>query len=269
MIVIGDFDITVLARTLCVDRFDVGHQRADWTGERQRSIDHMRRQVTHGAIRLPENAPCCRLRRIGEKVLGVLAAKIGDVTDFTRLDHLPCQLRSRRADVVETAHIDRAARFCRSNHLPGFMQSQPHRLLTEHRLPSFKGSQRDVQMGMLGGCDDDGLNGRIIDQDAPIRRRPVETEFRGLAGGSLLRSRADHFAMRPELCAENRTHRVHRHGVRLAHVAAADNTDANAPHRSLPGLILQPVAKFINSIYALASRTAPQKTIQRPPVEIQ
>ena len=85
-------------------------------------------------------------------------------------------------------------------------------------------------MGFLGRGNDDGFNGRIIDQSAPIRGCAVEAKGFCLFLRAGLGGRANQLANRPQPGFKHRADRLHRNRVRLAHIAAADDPYSDIFH---------------------------------------
>ncbi len=108
VIIIGDRNRPVIRWPLLVNRLYIRAQRLNRTGQRQRGIDHVRRQIPHCAVRTALVAPGRRFIGIGKEILCVLAAEIGDLADYAGCDQLASKLRGRRADVVEAGHVDDA-----------------------------------------------------------------------------------------------------------------------------------------------------------------
>ena len=92
------------------------------------------------------------------------------------------------------------------------------------------GGQRHFLVQGIGGGDIDHIDFRIVDQSAPVVRGPRETIGRAMAFRALRGTGADHLQPRAQGGVEHRAHRRHGHGMRLAHVAAAENPDADFGH---------------------------------------
>ena len=210
-------------------RLDIRDQRADRSGQRQRRVDHVRRQVAHRPVRAARRAPGGGRRGIGEEVLAVLAAEIGDVSDLARRDDLAGKLRRRRPDVVETGHVDDAAPLRGLDHGPAVFEAAAQGLLAEHRLSQRDGRERDLPVGLLRRGEDHRLDLGILDEPPPVRGRPLEAEEPRLARRALFGGRADHLEPRSQRGPEHGGDGLHGDRMGLAHVAAADNPQADPP----------------------------------------
>jgi hypothetical protein len=80
------------------------------------------------------------------------------------------------------------------------------------------------------------------------RRRGESQRHRG-SGPPIRASGGDHLQPWPQSGVKHRANGSHGHRMGLAHVAAADDADANLPHvsSSQPKFSLQPVAKSVSS----------------------
>ena len=65
------------------------------------AVDHVRGEVSHGAVGISAGAPCGRGIGVCEKILGMFSAKESDVSDYTFFDELMGKLCRGGADVVE------------------------------------------------------------------------------------------------------------------------------------------------------------------------
>ncbi len=221
---------SVRAGPRLVDGLDLRHQRNDGSRQRERCIEDVRRQIAHVAAGPALSAPVSRGMRIGKEILGVFAAKPGDLADFTGGDDLSGKLRGGRSDVVETGHVDAAAAIGGGYHFAAFGKACAERLFAEHVLAEREGRQSNFAVRVLRTGDDDRLHIRIVDEHAPVGGRACKAELAGLVRRAGLAGRADHFQPWPQSGVEHRGDRVHGDGMGFAHVSATDNADADSTH---------------------------------------
>ena len=210
----------------------------------------MRGQVAHVAVGPPGAAPVEGRGRIGQEILGMLEPQPGDIAQRSLRNQLTGELRGRRAGIVEARHVRHARRLGRRDHGAGVGEGVGQRLFAEDGLAPGKGRLGDLAVGLLRRGDDDGLDARIIDERPPVRRGAGEPEGGAIAFGTFGAGGGDHFQPRAQAGFEDGTDRGHGHGMRLAHVAAADDADADLGHVSSclwpARLVLQPVAKAVS-----------------------
>ena len=97
-------------------------------------------------------------------------------------------------------------------------------------VEDIRAMEGNRKMGVLGRRDDDRLNRWIGNKQPPIARRPGKAIHVTIAGSAAFGCRRDHFQPGPQRCVEHRSHGLHRHGMRLAHIAAPDDSDADWSH---------------------------------------
>ena len=245
LVVIGDGFRAGCRRPRLVNGFDVGAKTGDRPHQGKRAIDDVRRQIPHVAIVPATRAPRGCLHRIGAEILRMLAAEPRHASDLSRSDDPACQLRGRRANVVEARHVDEAAPPRCLEHGGAVGNAQPQRLLAEDMLAGREGRQRDLPVRVLRTGDHHRLHPGICHQHAPVRRRAGKSELAGLFRSTLGRCGADHLEARPQRGVEHGSDGRHRHGMGLAHVAPADDSDSDFSHRVHPAL--QALAKAIDS----------------------
>jgi hypothetical protein len=97
--------------------------------------------------------------------------------------------------------------------------------------------------------DDDGLDLGVFHKLLPGRGGTAKAKGIAVAGRRFGRARGDHLQPWPQSGVKDRANGSHGHRMGLAHVAAADDADANLPHVSSSQLkfSLQPVAKSVSS----------------------
>ena len=163
-------------------------------------------------------APVGRRIWIGKKIFRVLASKIGDFAYFTGLNDLPCQLRRRRADIVECGHVDDVGALGGIGHGPRVLKAGAHRFFAHHRLAEFEGRKGNLAVSILGRGNDDGVHPRIGDQFAPVMRRTSKSEQSRLFRRPFRGGGADHFTPWSQIGLECGSDRIHGDGMDLAHV---------------------------------------------------
>jgi len=229
LIIIGDGD----AAAGLVDGLDLRAQLSDGPHERASAIDHMGSEVPHRAISVTFRPPGRWQLGIGIEILGMLAAKPGDVTDLAIFNQLSCELRSRCADIVETDHVDAAIGLGGGNHRLGIIKRGTERLFAKYRFFQGECGLGDRPMGRLRGRDDDGLDSGIGDQCLPVISRAFVAEFFGETLSGLWCRACDHLQTWTQRRLKNRADRGHRDRMRLAHIAAANNADADVSRQTL------------------------------------
>jgi hypothetical protein len=144
---------------------------------------------------------------------------------------LPGELAGRGADVVEADHVGRAAGLGRFDHGAAVVQRAPSGFSQNTGLPSAKAASAMARWVDLRRGDHHRLDLRVGNQRLPVgaARR---SRKRAVAFG-LSASLRDHFEPRPQAGVEHRADSRHRHRMGLAHVAAADDSDADLSHISL------------------------------------
>jgi hypothetical protein len=145
VIVVGDRLRSCGAEPCPVHGLDLCDERFDWPHERYCGVERMRRKVIHIAGCAPARAPVGAGGRIGEEVLGVLAAEVRDPADLARCHDLTRKLRSGRANEIVTDHVDAAALLRRHRHLAALGEALAERLLAQDWLAEGKGGERDVR----------------------------------------------------------------------------------------------------------------------------
>ena len=140
------------------------------SGQRKRRIDRMGR-TDRPCFR--SNGPVCANwpgPRISKKILGLLTAIPDEVSDFSVGYHLAGKLRCGRADVIETDHVDAAARSSAAT-IRGFRQKWSPSGFSQKRLAERERRLGNRAMGVLRTGDDDCLYCRVVDEHLPVGGR--------------------------------------------------------------------------------------------------
>ena len=184
--------------------------------------------------------------RIGEKILGMFAAKPRDIANRAIRDQLARELAGGRADIVEARHADLT--LGRRDHGAAVINGGTQRFFAKHGLVQGKGGLGDGAVKGLWGGDDDRLNPVVIDQGLPLTCGAGKAERAAIAFGTFGAAGADHFQTRAQGRVEHRPHSRHCDGMGFAHIPATNDTNTDFCHRVVLSLRmgLQPVAKAVS-----------------------
>ena len=163
---------------------------------------------------------------IGHVVLAVEAAVAQDRAELAGGDHPLRDRHHRVAEVVEADLRLDACGFRRLRHLARVLDRGCERLLAVDVLARGDGRERHLLVQRVGRGDVDHVDLGIVDHGAPVGRPPAEAERVGGAGRKLLRDVGDRVQDRRERQAQDPLRRRIAEDMGLAHVAGADQADA-------------------------------------------
>ena len=132
--------------------------------------------------------------RVHKKVLVVRGREPDDFADLAALDHLPGQFCRRRAHVVETDHRHDIFLARGLGHLGGDSRARCEWLFAQHMLASSQGSEGHFPVQMRWRDNRHHVHPRIVDEFAPVARRAVIAEARGVRRSSRRRRCSDDLA---------------------------------------------------------------------------
>ena len=185
-------------------------------------------------------APGERRLRVGHEVLVHLDAKLGQPADRAAPYELcGCNGSAGTLDVVVAEDGDLAARPRRRGHALGVGERRRHRLFAPHVLARFERGDRHRRVQSVRGGDRDDIDGRVGDQRAPVGGRRLEAEFVGALARKALVDLAQHDAPHDRRVAEHRLNAGPGEGMAFAHVARADQSDADGVHEAPPASSLR------------------------------
>ena len=144
--------------------------------------------------------------------------ELADVTDGRALDVI----------VAEDGDPVRGAR--RRRHALGLFQRGRHRLFAPHMLARFERRDRHRRVQGVRGGDRDDLHARVRDQRPPVVGRSLEAELVGAPPRQPLLDLAQHDAPHDRRIVEHRMNACPGQRVTFAHVAGADQSDADRAH---------------------------------------
>ena len=195
----------------------------------------------HPQPRFPsQGAPRSGQGRFGHVVLVEDPPEVDGAADRAAVEQRPRVEDGRVLEVVVSHQGAHPGARRRVRHLLGLAEGHPHGLLAVDVLAGRDGGKGHLAVEGVRSGDGDQIDLRILDESAPIVRRPRKAEPRrrilGLREGDV----AEHLQPRARHIAEYRLHRAEGEGVALAHEARADQSDTDAVHSQAPRATLVP-----------------------------
>ena len=141
------------------------------------------------------------------------------------------ELAGGGADIVEPRHANLAS--SGFDHSATVFKRGAKGFLTEHRLVQRKRSFSDITVQFLWGGDHYGFDLWIVDENVPVVRCALRT--RTLCGISqrFEQSWRRSFPVGAQLRIKNSAHSGHSDSMGFAHIAAANDTNADFCHRAV------------------------------------
>jgi hypothetical protein len=145
-------------------------------------VDRVGADVTEGARagRVLVETPGHRAVLVREPVLQVVRAHLPDLTEPPLLDELTGECDRRHAAVAEADHRAHAGTGCplgRLRHPNGLLHRVRQGLLAEHVLACVEGCDGDLGMRVARRADVDDVDGRVVDDTAPVGLRVLPAEL--------------------------------------------------------------------------------------------
>src|ERR1017187_851713 len=175
-----DSDLALLARlawqrAFLDKRFHLAAHLAELADEVATEINNVRIDI---AVRtragdLALQPPDQREVRINNPVLCVTRPIVVNPAEFARGDHLLRQDDGGNPPVVVANHVDDPGLLHRVDHLSGLLHIHAERFFAEDRLAGFGGSNGNLGVCVVRGVDVHDVDGRIIDDLAPISHKLV------------------------------------------------------------------------------------------------
>ena len=200
-----------------------------------REVDDVRHQVAErsGAGLRGMEAPRVE-RRVVAPVLQVARAKVADLTQLARLDHLPGKPHRRDEPVVERAHVLDAGGSDRLPDLVALVRVAPKRLLADDVLARARGLDRGLGVQRVRSAVVEQPDAVVADELAPIVGRVlVPVALACLLHRRLVASRDPdqlrHERWRPRHVVDGQE----RMRMGLAHERVTEHPDADLCHGAI------------------------------------
>ena len=158
------------------------------------------------------------------------------------LSSLPMKRIGGALDVIVAEDRDPARGARRRRHALGVGERRRHRLFAPDMLARLERRDRHRRMQRVRRRDRDDVDRRIGDQRPPVGGRGLEAELVGAPPREPLLDLAQHDAPHDRRVAEHRLDAGPGERVALAHVARADQSDADRVHDRSPPRLRAPAA---------------------------
>ena len=135
-------------------------------GEVDRMAENVRRHAVAGLVE--HEAPREQTHRIGAVHRKEATSVVGDLAEFTSVDQLLGVLHQRRPSVVVSDTCDHTGRPRGGFDANGLFGCATHRLLAEHMLARFGGSDRNRLVQHVRRADHDDVDVVVGDQVVPV-----------------------------------------------------------------------------------------------------